>query len=303
MIAHLAALALAVATAPPPEPSIPPAVIDPSLEITGDSLAARQLNSRIFIDVAVNGRGPYRFLVDSGADRSVIGRDLAKALALPSAGQVRLQSVSGQSIAETVQVASLTIGRSTIADIVAPTLAEADLGAQGLIGIDALADQRLKFDFVARTITVQDTRRPVVAEEGEIVVTARRRNGQLILTTARVGKIGVHAVIDSGAEITIGNSSLRAALFGARGGPKPQLMTVTSVTGEAVAVEAVTLPRINIGGVVLENVPVAFADIPPFRLFGLDKRPALLLGSDLLQAFRQVSLDFRHRKVRFVLRR
>jgi hypothetical protein len=48
---------------------------------------------------------------------------------------------------------------------------------------------------------------------------------------------------------------------------------------------------------------MAFADVPPFKLFGLANEPALLLGTDLLESFRRVSLDFRGRKVRFQLRR
>ena len=48
---------------------------------------------------------------------------------------------------------------------------------------------------------------------------------------------------------------------------------------------------------------MAFADVPPFTVFGLAKQPALLLGTDLLDTFRRVSLDFRARKVRFQLRK
>jgi hypothetical protein len=55
--------------------------------------------------------------------------------------------------------------------------------------------------------------------------------------------------------------------------------------------------------VTLRDVPIAFADLPPFKVFGLDKQPALLLGTDILETFRRVSLDFRARKVRFQLRR
>ena len=46
---------------------------------------------------------------------------------------------------------------------------------------------------------------------------------------------------------------------------------------------------------------MAFADVPPFKLFGLSDQPALLLGTDILESFRRVSLDFRARKVRFQL--
>jgi hypothetical protein len=53
----------------------------------------------------------------------------------------------------------------------------------------------------------------------------------------------------------------------------------------------------------LRDVPMAFADVPPFKMFGLSGQPALLLGTDLLENFRRISLDFRARKVRFELRK
>jgi hypothetical protein len=62
------------------------------------------------------------------------------------------------------------------------------------------------------------------------------------------------------------------------------------------------LPDLRVGSLTMRNVPVAFIDVPPFRMFGLADEPALLLGSDVLELFRRVSLDFRNRKVRFVLR-
>ena len=55
--------------------------------------------------------------------------------------------------------------------------------------------------------------------------------------------------------------------------------------------------------VTLRNVPMAFADVPPFAAFGLSSEPALLLGTDVMETFRRVSLDFRARKVRFQLKR
>jgi hypothetical protein len=61
--------------------------------------------------------------------------------------------------------------------------------------------------------------------------------------------------------------------------------------------------ELKLGSVTLRNIPIAFADVPPFAVFGLSKEPSLLLGTDLLETFRRVSLDFRARKVRFQLRR
>lgn len=279
------------------------AQIDDTLEIAGDSVAGQQIDTRMAVGVTVDGRGPYRFVVDSGADRSVIGERLALALALPAGQPVTLHSMTGASRRETVRIGRLGIGGSVIEDIAAPTLPEASLGASGLIGIDALRGQRLMLDFEANAITVEDTRRPVPTQGDEIVVTARRRGGQLILTQAQAGGVGIRAVVDTGSQVTIGNLALRDALFRRR---KPPVMTSTmlvSVTGETLTLPLATVPDMRIGSITLRNVLVGFADLPPFALFGLRDTPAMMLGTDLMGAFRRVSLDFGAKKVRFQLRR
>ena len=304
----LVAAAAAAVTAPalviaPSAPNfIAPATIDNNLEITGDALEAEQLKNRMFIDVRVNDTGPHRFLVDSGADRSVVSDGLAARLKLPAGGMVRVQGMAGARTVATVEVAMLTLGKSEIGPITAPALSSRDLGADGLIGIDALADQRLLFDFDKRTITVQDSRTPFVASGQEIVVTARRRKGQLIITQASVSDRAVSAVIDTGSEITLGNRALRERLFGTRRPSRMIDIELLSVTGQVLKAEAMVLNNVRIGGLILNNVVVAFADAPPFALFGLQDQPAIFLGSDLLASFRRVALDFGNRKVRFTLR-
>jgi predicted aspartyl protease len=291
-------------SARPPASVISPAVIDDSLEVTGEAIGAKQINTRMAVGVMINGKGPFRFLIDSGADRSVIGASLATSIGLPSARAVTLHDIAGSSRVETVRIDSLQVGSSEMFGIEAPALLEQHLGAQGLIGIDALSEQRLSMDFVAKTVTVQDPRRAERSAWGqdEIVVTARRRRGQLILTEARIGKAELSAVIDTGAQVTMGNSALHARVFGRRNPPKAVPVKLTSVTGQPIEAQLAYLPELQIGRLKLMNVPVAFVDVPPFRLFGLADEPALLLGTDVLEAFRRVSLDFRNRKVRFVLR-
>jgi len=301
-IALLLANATVTPQPAPPAPLLAPAVIDNGLEITGDALAAEQLKKRMFIEVKVNASGPHRFLVDSGADRSVVSDGLAAQLGLPQGEPVRVQGMAGTREVATVEVAALTLGSSEVGPIMAPALSARHLGADGLIGIDALADQRLMLDFEKRSITVQDSRQPYVASGNEILVTARRRKGQLIITQASVDKREVAAVIDTGSEVTLGNSALRRRLFGT-GTPKGmQEIELLSVTGQVLKAEAIVLGNVQIGSLMLSNVVMAFADAPPFALFGLTDRPAMFLGSDLLSNFRRVSLDFRNRKVRFTPR-
>ena len=72
-----------------------------------------------------------------------------------------------------------------------------------MVGIDALVEQRLMMDFEKRVIKVEDARQPAMMLDGEIVVTARRRRGQLILTQVKAAGLPVEAVIDTGTEISI----------------------------------------------------------------------------------------------------
>ena len=71
------------------------------------------------------------------------------------------------------------------------------------------------------------------------------------------------------------------------------------VTGATLPAEPATVPRIRLGGLRLANMPIAFADVGTFRHFGVDHRPAILIGMDVLRGFERVAIDFRRREVRF----
>ena len=287
---------------PPDVPPLPPAQFDSTLAVGGEDLKAREVSTRLNVDVKINGRGPYRFVVDSGADTSVVGLRIARDLELPLGTPAILNATTSRNIVDRVKVAALTIGASTIPDLELPALRESDVGGDGLIGIDALTEQRLMMDFEAHQVRVEDARKPYRASPGDIVVTARRMRGQLILTQVHAGNVALDAVIDTGSEVTIGNLALRNKLLGRRG-TRFWTVDATGVTGVTMKLQMATISHLQLGPITLQDVPIAFADVPPFALFGLADEPALLLGTDLLETFRRISLDFRARKVRFQLRR
>lgn len=269
---------------------------------TAEQIAARDIRSRMAVPVMVDGAGPYRFIVDSGADRSVIGAALAERMGLPAGRMVTLHGMAGTGEVRTVTLKTLEVGSNRIRDVTAPALRESYIGAQGLLGIDALFDQRVMLDFVAQRMTVQGPGKPDLVDPDEIVVTARRRFGQLILAQASIDRDRVFAIIDTGAQVTIGNSALRRRVFGGRTPRKAMPITLVGVTGQTTVAEYAILPQIRIGGILLKDVPVAFTDAPPFALFGVARAPAMLLGTDLLKTFRRVSLDFKRKTVRFLLK-
>ena len=260
------------------------------------------METRLTVQVLVNGRGPYNFIVDSGADTSVVGLRIARGLQLPLGTPAILNSMTARNIVDRVKVAELTLGPTTVRNLQLPALRESDVGGEGMIGIDALVEQRLLMDFDKRLIKVEDARIPVKRMPGEITVVGRRFRGQLILTHVKAAGLPLDAVIDTGTQITIGNLALRDKLI-RRNRDKFVTVPVTGVTGETMKMELATIAELQLGSVTLRDVPMAFADVPPFKMFGIHNEPALLLGTDLLESFRKVSLDFRARKVRFQLKR
>lgn len=287
---------------PPDVPPLPPAFFDPTLAVGGEDVKARKVETRLTVAVHVNGTGPYHFIVDSGADTSVVGLRIARNLQLPLGTPAILNGMTSRNVVDRVRVAELTLGPSTVRNLQLPALRENDLGGAGMIGIDALHQQRLMMDFEKRMIKVEDARIPWKRVPGEIVVVGKLRRGQLILTQVKAAGLPLDAVIDTGSQITIGNLALRDKLI--RGNRKKFItIPVTGVTGATVDLQMARIGELQLGPVVLRDVPMAFADVPPFKLFGLSHEPALLLGTDILENFRRISLDFKERKVRFQLRR
>ena len=130
----------------------------------------------------------------------------------------------------------------------------------------------------------------------EIVVTAKSLFGQLIVTDAYYGNTRIQVVLDTGSQVSMGNSALRKRVTRSR---RTQPIELTDVTGSKTLADYTTVPNIKVGDVMFGSMPVAFADVAPFERFGLTNRPALLLGMDALRSFRSVDIDFPNRQVRF----
>ena len=117
--------------------ALPPAAIDNTLAIGGEDINARVVSTRMTVEVHVNGRGPYRFLVDSGADTSVVGLRIARELQLPVGPPVTLHGMTGSAVVATVRVGALSLGQSTISDR-SFLVARSGSGRRGIIFIDAM---------------------------------------------------------------------------------------------------------------------------------------------------------------------
>lgn len=285
-------------------PAQDPELIKDSAALEATLLQLGEIDQRLTVPVALGEQGPYNFIIDTGAERTVVSRQLAGALRLAPGGPVMLTSMTGTRRVDTVLVPQLTIpsvgGQHRV---VAPALEAYNLGAVGLLGIDTLQNHQVSIDFDRGTMSVRPSekrRRSTSYIKGEIVISAKSLFGQLIVTDAYYDNTRIQVVLDTGAQVSLGNSALRARI-GKR--LKTQPIEFTSVTGETARAEYTNVAGIKVGDVRFGTMPIAFADVAPFERFGLTKRPALLLGMDALRSFRRVEIDFPNRQVRFLMPR
>ena len=102
----------------------------------------------------------------------------------------------------------------------------------------------------------------------------------------------------------MGNLALRQRLMAhhAAGSSGHAPIELLDVTGNTTKLDYIVVDRLSIASLRVTNLPIAFADAHMFRVLGLQRTPALLLGMDVLRAFGRVSIDFGSKKVRFQLK-
>jgi predicted aspartyl protease len=277
---------------------ISPAAPSPPLESTTTVKLAEDLSDRMTVPVMVNGQGPFAFVVDTGSNRTVVSDVLAAQLQLPAGKLLNVSSAIGEDPTPSALISRLVVGKHEITNVTAPVLMRGNLGAAGLLGIDALAEQTVVMDFKAKTMAIQPSARAKDEDPNTVVVRAKSKYGQLILVDAWVEGIQLYVIIDTGGELTIGNLHLRDALLRRRA-HTPVPVKVTSVTGAEVEADLSVLPRVLLGHVEISRLQIAYADMHAFDRFGLTDKPSILLGMSSLRYFDRVWVDFKARQVRF----
>lgn len=291
-ISPLSASLLALLTSVPSiagQNAAPQAVTTDVIEIGADQ------SNRMTVPVHFAGKGPYRFLIDTGSQNTVISTSLAEKLSLVPSAKARLIGIAGTTIVDTVELDQIDLGKRSYYGLLSPLLERRDIGADGILGLDSLQGQRVLLDFRKGMMAIDDAKSLGGNRGFEIVVTARRRLGQLIMANAKIDGVQTDVVLDTGAESSIGNMALGQALTRR----SKEFATLHSVTGETVLANVSIGKRLTIQGIELSNVAIAYTDSPAFKALGLDKRPALLLGMRELKVFDRVAIDFETRKVLF----
>lgn len=261
-------------------------------------------SDRMTVQVQVNGSEAVPFIVDTGAERTVIANDLAKKLALESGPVLTLATISGRTQVNSFFIEKLTTAAVNLEGLEAPGLDRANLGAYGLLGIDSLDENRVLLDFANQKMDVLPSRRQrgkTKLENGMIVVTAKKKAGRMIISSAKIDGIKVDIILDTGAQSSMANLALRDKLRRRHRTGEYLPVKMTSVTGSILNGEYTQLKEIEVGGLTINDLPITFAKNYAFTALQLDDRPAILLGMDALKLFDRVLIDFGNRRVGFDL--
>lgn len=255
---------------------------------------------RVIVAVTVNGKGPFRFIVDTGATRSTVSPDLVRALGLkPSAEpELLLNGITGTSQVSAVTLDSIRAGDLTIDGPVVPVVPESIMaGADGIFGAAELTEKSLSVDFERNRVEISDGVSAALRAQALRIHATRVSHGLMVLAM-RVGRVHALAVIDTGSERTLGNLALRDALDERR---RPGAVAlVTFVYGATMQVERGEIwraPTISIDSLRISDVRVVYGDFHVFKVWGMQDQPAIIIGMDVLGTVGSLGIDFKDQVV------
>jgi predicted aspartyl protease len=255
---------------------------------------------RVVVPVTINDRGPFRFIVDTGANHSTISLRLAKILGLEPATTtpILLDGITGSAqvswvVVDRLQAGELLLEGETLPVIAAPVFA----GADGILGAAGLTSKSLMVDFQHNYVSIARNVALAVRTQATKIHAVRLTYGLITLQT-RVGGIRVLAVIDTGSERTLGNLALRDALHSKSApGALVQVTTVYGATEETEPAEIRAAPTIVLDSLRINDVKVLYGDFHIFKVWNMADRPAMIIGMDVLGTVPALGIDFARQEV------
>ena len=280
-----------------------PALACEPLDADAQSVAGtttRDSAGRAIALININGQGPFRFIIDTGANRSVLSQALATRLGLAPAGVGVVHSIDGAQSATLVNVESLSFGALRLSRGDTPVLDGPMLdGEHGLLGVDGMAGRLLHIDFTKHCVEIYESAAQM-RMQGWQSAPARMRFGSMLMVPGEIMGVHINVLIDTGSDISLANQNFRDALRGVAA------RSVEYHNGHAftfgrplVLEESVWTPSLHLGHTVVDSVKAYIGDFHIFDFWGLQDEPTMLIGMDVLARSREMAIDYEQGVVYF----
>jgi hypothetical protein len=260
---------------------------------------------RIWAPVMINGHGPFRLVLDTGASHSAVTSLVALALGIPTdqSPPVILRGVTGYATVPTIRVDTLTVGDLSVDSATLPIVPDALGGAQGILGGEGLAGKRIYIDFRHDKISITFSRNERSSREF-VDVPFYAVKDTLVVVGAMIGDVPTKAIIDTGGQTTIANLALQRALafrhsMEFRGRPDQ----IIGATKDVQNGEIMAMPPIHFGTIQIEDAGVTFGDLYIFKQWNLEHQPAILIGMDALGLLDTLVIDYRRHELQMRMAR
>lgn len=253
---------------------------------------------RIWAPVMINGHGPFRLVLDTGASHSAVTALVALALGIPMdrSPPVLLHGVTGFATVPTIKVDTLTVGDLAVDSPTLPIVPDALGGAQGILGAEGLAGKRIFIDFRHDKIVITYSHNEKSTRDFVNVPFHAIRN-TLVVVNAVIDDVRVKAIIDTGGQTTIANLALRSALARRNALFRGKPDEIIGATKDVQAGEILPMPAIEFGTIQIRDSGVTFADMYIFKQWKLLNEPAILIGMDALGLLDTLVIDYRRHEL------
>ncbi len=254
---------------------------------------ARDDSGRYTLPVRIDGKGPFPFVLDTGAEMSMIAPALSDSLGLGSVPgvHVNVQGTAGAQASRFVlagTLASALFTRHAEPLVALPNVAISN--ARGIQGMNAFRGGRLEVDFAANAAHVGASG---ATPAGFTPLRAEVLRNAFVFVDVVVDGVKAQAFIDTGARRTVGNLALARALGYAP--DDARLLPTEPLRGASVDTthaRAARVGAITLGPATFRAPMVVFADPSVFRAQGKLDAPAMILGVDLLRQLHAIALDY-----------
>jgi len=284
-----------------PLPPIEVSVTAPEPRYVAPTLRDRL--GRIWAPVYLNGKGPFRLVLDTGASHSAVIASVAADLGLPlaNAGTVMLHGVTGSAIVPFVSVKTLLVGDLEAHNQMLPIVPDALGGADGVLGMEDLEGKRIFIDFMHDKITISNSHGHRIEWGYETIPLVRAPNG-LLMTTAYIGGIRVKAIIDTGSQASVANLALQNALRVRHAMRNLQPASIMGATDDVQMGENVPISAVEMGPIIIRTPYLTVSDLDIFERWNLTREPAMLIGIDTLGLLDSMVIDYRRLELNIKMR-
>lgn len=156
------------------------------------------------VEARINGKGPFRFFLDTGAGGTVFNDDLVAELELPVVGQARMGDPAnpGAIVVDQVRVDTVEIGGGVFRDFTASSWDRSTLyggvpnAPRGVLGLPLFRDCLLTLDYPGQNVRLDKGQLP--ADAAHVIAYQPDESGQLPVIPLEVGGLALQAHLDSG---------------------------------------------------------------------------------------------------------